>query len=182
MCIISHSTEFVTALCPEIWHVDNGELTHRGKQALVEDAFEDPSRPGSRTVSKAGTPRISRVGTPANGASAATSAANSGDEGSTAPGTGATTPAEGANGDAVIDDLARLALKPKKKKKKTRNEIKASEERKRIRKVNWLSYGGMSFYRAFPPWIISKESLPPSDHTRSGADHTGEREPDTDSD
>lgn len=144
VCIISHSTEFVTALCPEIWHVDNGELTHKGKQNLVEDAFDDPSRPGSRTTSKAGTPRngVSRVGTPLNGASAATSAANSGDEGeSTAPGTGATTPAEGD----VIDDLARMALKPKKKKKKTRNEIKASEERKRIRKVNWLSYGGEYF-------------------------------------
>ena len=141
VCIISHSTEFVTALCPEIWHVDNGELTHKGKVALVEDAFDDPSRPGSRTTSKAGTPRISRVGTPA-ASSVATSAANSGDEGTG----GTNTPAEGAGADGVIDDLAKMALKPKKKKKKTRNEIKASEERKRIRKVNWLSYGGMSLF------------------------------------
>jgi elongation factor 3 len=103
VCIISHSTEFVTALCPEIWHVDAGELTQKGKVVLVEDAFDDPSRPASRTTSKAGTPRgaLSKVGTPANGTpagSTATSAANSGAEDAT-------------------DGLAKLALKPKKKKK-----------------------------------------------------------------
>lgn len=82
VCIISHSVEFVSALCPEIWHVDNGELTHKGKVALVEDAFDNPSMPNSRTTSKSGTPRISRVGTPASGmSSAATSAANSDEEG-----------------------------------------------------------------------------------------------------
>ncbi|RSH81523.1 hypothetical protein EHS25_006145 [Saitozyma podzolica] len=128
VCIISHSTEFVTALCPEIWHVDAGELTQKGKVVLVEDAFDDPSRPASRTTSKAGTPRgaLSKVGTPANGTpagSAATSAANSGAE------------------DAA-DGLAKLALKPKKKKKLTRNEVKAQEERRRLRKLNWLTYGG----------------------------------------
>jgi elongation factor 3 len=164
VCIISHSTEFVTALCPEIWHVDAGELTQKGKVVLVEDAFDDPSRPASRTTSKAGTPRgaLSKVGTPANGTpagSAATSAANSGAE------------------DAA-DGLAKLALKPKKKKKVsrrfrigyvyparvmfghvapciplyafsltrqlTRNEVKAQEERRRLRKLNWLTYGGES--------------------------------------
>lgn len=123
VCIISHSTEFVTALCPEIWHVDNGELTHKGKVALVEDAFDEPSRPSSRTTSKAGTPRtaMSAAGTP--GTSAAPSAANSGAEDAT-------------------DSLAKLALKPKKKKKLTRNEMKAQEERRRLRKLNWLTYGG----------------------------------------
>ena len=102
VCIISHSTEFVTALCPEIWHVDKGELTHKGKVGLVEDAFEDPSRPVSRTTSKAGTPRN---GTPTLGlmsgkTSAATSAANSG--------------AEDAG-----NDLAKLGLRKKKKKVNT---------------------------------------------------------------
>lgn len=124
VCIISHSVEFVSALCPEIWHVDNGELTHKGKVALIEDAFDEPSRPTSRTTSKAGTPRTalsSAAGTP--GTSAAPSAANS--------------DAEGA-----ADGLAKLALKPKKKKKMTRNDLKLQEERRRIRKVNWLSYGG----------------------------------------
>jgi elongation factor 3 len=124
VCIISHSTEFVTALCPEIWHVDNGELTHKGKVALVEDAFDEPSRPSSRTTSKAGTPRTtSAVGTP--GSSAAPSAANSDVEG-------------------TEESLAKLALRgPKiKKKKMTRNDLKAQAERRQLRKLNWLNYGG----------------------------------------
>jgi elongation factor 3 len=140
VCIISHSTEFVSALCPELWHVDLGELTHRGKVALVEDAFDDPSRPSSRSTSKAGTPRTGTPGLASGVTSASTSAANSG--------------AEDAG-----DHLAKLALKPKKKKKvsvavlfsldisadeeqMTRNELKAQEERRRLRKLNWLTYGG----------------------------------------
>lgn len=124
VCIISHSTEFVSALCPEIWHVDNGELTHKGKVAIIEDAFDDPSRPSSRTTSKAGTARTSRV-TSAAPSTAASSAANSGAE-------------------EAADDLAKLGLgKPKKKKKMTRNELKAQEERRRLRKLNWLNYGGV---------------------------------------
>jgi len=132
VCIISHSVEFVSALCPEIWHVDNGELTHKGKVALVEDAFDEPSRPTSRTTSKAGTPRTaSVVGTP--GTSAAPSAANSDAEDAT-------------------DSLAKLALKPKKKKKMTRNEIKAQEARRAKRKLDWLSYGGESSQSGRPGW------------------------------
>lgn len=142
VCIISHSTEFVSALCPEIWHVDNGELTHKGKVALVEDAFDDPSRPTSRSTSKAGTPRTGTPGLTSGRTSTATSAANSGVEDN-------------------VDHLAKLALKPKKKKKvscamthlmsvasemvqMTRNEMKAQEERRRLRKLNWLTYGGES--------------------------------------
>lgn len=104
MCIISHSVEFVNALCPEIWNVDAGVLTQKGKVVALDDAFDDASRPGSRTVSKAGTARsaLSRVGTPGIAtpadSSAATSAANSGAE-------------------DVADGVAKLALKPKKKKK-----------------------------------------------------------------
>lgn len=122
VCIISHSTEFVSALCPEIWHVDNGQLTHKGKVAIIEDAFEDPSRPSSRTTSKAGTARTSRVNSAAP-STAASSAANSGEE------------------DSPAADLARLKLKTK--KKMTRNDLKLQEERRRIRKANWLSYGGV---------------------------------------
>lgn len=92
VCIISHSTEFVTALCPEIWNVDNGELTHKGKVALVEDAF-DESRTTSRATSKAGTPRTGTPGPNSTATSAATSAANS----------------------DVEQDLAKLVLKKKKK-------------------------------------------------------------------
>ncbi|OXC66078.1 hypothetical protein AYX13_05124 [Cryptococcus neoformans] len=126
VCIISHSTEFVTALCPEIWHVDAGVLTHQGKVALVEDAFDDPSRPGSRVASKAGTPRTV-PGTPGTA-------------------TGTATPAESVGTDGTVDDvadgLAKLMEKKKKKKKMTRNELKAQEERRRLRKLNWLTYGG----------------------------------------
>jgi elongation factor 3 len=33
--------------------------------------------------------------------------------------------------------------KPKKKKKMTRNELKAQEDRRKLRKLNWLTYGGV---------------------------------------
>ncbi|KAL7419117.1 [NU+] prion formation protein 1 [Cryptotrichosporon argae] len=125
VCIISHSHEFVQALCPEIWNVDAGQLTSIGKQVLADDNFDPDSAPISRVASMAGTPRGAGTATPTTAAnSVATSAVTS-----------------AANSD-VEDDLAKLALKPKKKKKKTRNEIKASEERKRLRKLKWLTYGG----------------------------------------
>ncbi|WRT66072.1 uncharacterized protein IL334_003024 [Kwoniella shivajii] len=120
VCIISHSQEFVSALCPEIWHVDNGELTHKGKVAIVEDAFDNPSVPTSRATSKAGTPRTV-PGTPGT-ATPSGSAAPSGTE-------------------EIVDGVAKLIVK-RKKKKMTRNDLKAQEERRRIRKLNWLSYGG----------------------------------------
>jgi len=122
VCIISHNLEFVNALCPEIWNVDAGRLTHIGKVAIIDDAFDDvkPSRVGSRM----GTPR--GAATPANGTSgvntAATSAANS-----AAP--------SDADGDVPQPKL-------KKKKKLTRNEQKATEARRAKRKLDWLSYGG----------------------------------------
>ena len=102
VCIISHSHEFVSALCPEIWNVEGGELTAKGKVALVEDAFDDPSRPTSRTTSKAGTPRTATPGLLSGATSTVTSAANSGAE-------------------DLGDDLKKLALKPKKKKKVSRH-------------------------------------------------------------
>lgn len=39
--MISHNEEFLTALCPEIWRVEAGKLTHQGKQAVAETNFED---------------------------------------------------------------------------------------------------------------------------------------------
>lgn len=39
--MISHNEEFCGALCPEQWHVDNGELTLGGKVAVASDRFED---------------------------------------------------------------------------------------------------------------------------------------------
>ncbi|WWC89603.1 uncharacterized protein L201_004528 [Kwoniella dendrophila CBS 6074] len=126
VCIISHSQEFVSALCPEIWHVDNGELTHKGKVALIEDAFDNPSGANSRVASKAGTPR--------NG--------NSTPAGTSTPGTATPSGSAAPSGtDEIVDGVAKVMLK-KKKKKMTRNELKAQDERRRIRKLNWLSYGG----------------------------------------
>lgn len=128
VCIISHSTEFVTALCPEIWHVDQGRLTQQGKVAVLDEAFDDPSRPTSRTTSARGTPR---GGGSTVGGTPATSA------GGTPAGSGAE---DGAKG--LADGVARLVVR--KKKKKTRNQLKEQEERRRIRKLNWLNYGGES--------------------------------------
>lgn len=107
--IISHNHEFVSALCPETWYVDNGRLTQQGKAAVVEEAFLDK---GSGT----NTPARSRLQTPI--ASASVTPAGSGTEQS---------PAQ-----PVM----------KRKKKLTRNQIKARDERRRLRKLRWLSEGG----------------------------------------
>ena len=134
--IISHNEEFVTALCkymprarsmpatsdpthysgPEIWNIEEGRMMHKGKIAVVEDAFAVKSPKGSGS----NTPALSRTQTPA--ASAAATPAGSGAEDNKAGGT-STPPI-------------------KKKKKLTRNQIKAQEERRRIRKINWLTFGG----------------------------------------
>ncbi|EJD03132.1 uncharacterized protein FOMMEDRAFT_123325 [Fomitiporia mediterranea MF3/22] len=115
--IISHNTEFVSALCPETWHIESGRMTHKGKVAVVEDAFADGKTPkGTPRGSGANTPVRSRVQTPA--ASAAGTPVASGTEGN-AP-----------------------AVPVVKKKKKTRNQLKAQEERRRLRMSNWLAFGG----------------------------------------
>ncbi|OCH95177.1 hypothetical protein OBBRIDRAFT_788641 [Obba rivulosa] len=112
--IISHNEEFVTALCPEIWNVDAGRMTFKGKQAVVEDAFEVKSAKGSGN----NTPARSRLQSPI--ASMAGTPAGSGDE----------------------DKAAAGNPSVKKKKKLTRNQMKLQEERRRIRKLNWLAFGG----------------------------------------
>ena len=102
-----------TASGPEIWYIDAGRMTHKGKTAVVEDAFADAKSPKGSGVN---TPAKSRTQTPA-GSSAATPA-GSGTEDKDGP---------------------RLASK---KKKLTRNQVKAQEERRRLRKLNWLTFGG----------------------------------------
>lgn len=67
--------EFVSALCPEIWNVDGGRLTHKGKAAIIDEAFE--SAPGSRVVTPGGTPGGS---TPGAATPADSTPAGSGDE------------------------------------------------------------------------------------------------------
>ncbi|KAJ7772608.1 P-loop containing nucleoside triphosphate hydrolase protein [Mycena maculata] len=112
--IISHNNEFVSALCPEIWNVDAGRMTHQGKAAIVEDAFLDSKSPkGSGT----NTPARSRLGTPAASVNGTPVGSDAEDGGSPKP---------------VV----------RKKKKMTRNQMKAQEERRRLRKLAWLTHGG----------------------------------------
>jgi elongation factor 3 len=90
-------------------------MTHKGKAAVVEDAFADVKSPkGSRS----NTPVRSRVQSPAASASATPAASGAEDKG--AP-----------------------SVPGMKKKKLTRNQLKAQEERRRLRKLNWLQYGGL---------------------------------------
>lgn len=107
--------EFVGALCPEIWNVDAGRLTHKGKAAIVDEAFEE--KPGSRATSRLASRNASKANSPAG--SAPGSAANSGDEREL-----------GADG---------LPIPVVKKKKMTRKQLKDREERRRLRTVRFLS-------------------------------------------
>lgn len=91
-------------------------MTHKGKAAVVEEAFADfksPRGSGSNTPvrSRVQTPIASAAGTPA-----ASGAEDKGSHGSAVP---------------VV-----------KKKKLTRNQMKVQEERRRLRKLNWLQFGG----------------------------------------
>ncbi|EIN11824.1 hypothetical protein PUNSTDRAFT_119056 [Punctularia strigosozonata HHB-11173 SS5] len=113
--IISHNEEFISALCSEVWNVENGRMTHKGKASVVEDAFDD-----------AKSPKGSGANTPA------------GRKGRTPAASAAATPA--ASGDEAQDGTSTPPVK--KKKKMTRNQIKAQEERRKKRKLDWLSFGG----------------------------------------
>ncbi|ORY74783.1 P-loop containing nucleoside triphosphate hydrolase protein [Leucosporidium creatinivorum] len=118
---ISHNQEFVGALCPEIWNVEGGELTHKGKAAIVDEAFE--SNPASARATPAGTPG---PGTPAVSTPAESTPAGSGDEARAA-----------ATIAGVEDSLNFKAAKGK--KKMSRKQMKEREERRRLRTVAWLS-------------------------------------------
>ncbi|KAF9263379.1 hypothetical protein L218DRAFT_959403 [Marasmius fiardii PR-910] len=113
--IISHNHEFVSALCPEIWQIEGGHMTHKGKAAIVDDAFLDKKGSGTST------PVRSRLATPVASTNA-TPAGSGAEDGAT--GTGTATPPI------------------RKKKKLTRNQAKAQEERRRLRKLHWLTHGG----------------------------------------
>ncbi|KAK3627250.1 [NU+] prion formation protein 1 [Elasticomyces elasticus] len=111
--MISHNEEFVGALCPEQWHVDNGRLTQKGHLAVSMDRFED-SRPGS---------------------SMASSAANSSVVSSAAPSTNGT-----PSGSAQVSEAeGDMKFKAKKKKKMTRQQMKDQEVRRRLRHIEWLN-------------------------------------------
>lgn len=116
VCVISHNLEFVHTVCPEIWNVNAGVLTIEGKAAQIEDAPEEKGvktpKPGSRAASRVASAAASAANSASN--SAANSAAEDGSSVSSVP-------------------------KPKKKKKMTRNELKAQEERRRLRTLRFLS-------------------------------------------
>jgi elongation factor 3 len=90
-------------------------MTHQGKAAVVEEAFADAK---SARGSGANTPARSRLQTPIASATG--------------------TPA----GSGVEDGTAKASPLIRKKKKPTRNQLKAQEERRRLRKLHWLQVGG----------------------------------------
>lgn len=88
-------------------------MTHKGKVAVVEDAFADGKSPkGTPKGSGANTPVRSRM------SSAVPTPAGSGTEGNAIP------------------------MPVVKKKKLTRNQVKARDERRRLRHLYWLANGG----------------------------------------
>ena len=114
--IISHNQEFISALCPEIWKVENGRIVSKQRTDIASENFAD----ASQTSTPAGTEPNSAA--PSAPGSAAPSAPQSGDENDE-------------------EDMSKLKAK-KGKKKLTRNEKKAQEERRRLRLSRWLMYGG----------------------------------------
>jgi elongation factor 3 len=110
--LISHSEEFVGALCSEQWHVMDGRVAQRGHALLSLDRFEDGSRPGSGLNS----PGLSSAAASTAGNSAVSSAVNSG-----------------------VEDNAALQFKAKKKRKMTKKEVKEREVRRRLRHIDWLN-------------------------------------------
>lgn len=123
--IISHNNEFISALCPELWHVDAGRIVSKTKTDVASDNFADDSAAPSAAATPGTATPTTGTATPA--VTAPTSAANS----------GANTPAHNSDD----EDMSKLKAK-KGKKKLTRNEKKAQEERRRLRLNNWLQYGG----------------------------------------
>ncbi|KAI7505025.1 ABC transporter domain-containing protein [Hortaea werneckii] len=111
--MISHNEEFVGALCPEQWHVNDGRLTQKGHLAVNLDRFED-SKP----------------------ASAISSAVASSNVSSQAPSTEGTPSASAQASDAEGD----MKFKAKKKRTKlTRAQQKDREVRRRLRHIDWLN-------------------------------------------
>lgn len=120
---ISHNQEFVNALCGEIWNVEAGVLTHKGKAAVDDGAFESNPQSGINTPA---------AGTPLPGTPALTTPAGS------APGTPMTSTPAGS-GDEVGADGELKFKAAKGKKKLTRKEMKAREDRRRARTLAFLS-------------------------------------------
>lgn len=116
--MISHSEEFVSALCPEQWHIADGRLTQKGHLAVNLDRFDDSPRPGSSLASSAF-------------ASSNVSSAVSSAQG-TPSGSGAQSEAEGG-------PQEEMKFRARKKKKMTRAQQKEREVRRRLRHIEWLN-------------------------------------------
>ncbi|BGP08164.1 [NU+] prion formation protein 1 [Rhodotorula toruloides] len=113
---ISHNQEFVGALCGEIWAVDGGRLTMRGKASVDDGAFD--SNPASRI----GTPGAA---TPASADTPADTPVQSGD-------------------DRAAQTIERAGEELKFKaargrRKLTRKQLKEREDRRRARTLAFLS-------------------------------------------
>jgi elongation factor 3 len=152
---ISHNVEFVSALCPERWEVDNGVLTHRGKVrfvrlhgfrkfirkkkvSLVEDSFDAfEARAESRETSRSNTPSVSKgAARMAAKLAARTPGSGKNSEESSAANTPIATPA--GSGDEAASPTA-APLPKVSKKKLTRKQVKDREERRRQRTLDFLT-------------------------------------------
>ncbi|KAG7806844.1 hypothetical protein KL921_004638 [Ogataea angusta] len=102
--MISHNSEFVGALCPEQWIVENGEMVKKGVTEIDQSKFEDNG--GESAQSRAAAEMVNK---PA--------------------------PLKKKDDD---DSPANIKVRTR-KKKMTRNEKKAQEERRRLRHLEWLS-------------------------------------------
>ena len=110
VALISHNDEFVGALCPEVWRVENGRVAHKSNSlAVALDRFEDGGGSG------AGSSAVSSLA-PSAEVSAAPSAVNSEDE-----------------------KAGELKFRAAKKKKMTKKQVKEREVRRRLRYIEWLN-------------------------------------------
>ncbi|KAI5296059.1 hypothetical protein KEM52_005872 [Ascosphaera acerosa] len=110
--MISHNEEFVGALCPEQWHIEDGRMTRRTIGSVNLDRFEDQGAFFSPSASAG----------PSTVASSVVSSA-----------------APSAYTSAAEDDGGELKFRAKKKKKMTKKQLKEREVRRRLRHIEWLN-------------------------------------------
>lgn len=113
--VISHNSEFVSALCSEHWMVENGRVTSAIRTAADISRFEGGLAPGSTPASSV----------PSAVTSAAASAA-------------ASATSSAVNSDAE-DEMKFKGRKFPKKKKLTKKQVKEREVRRRLRHIEWLN-------------------------------------------
>jgi len=136
--MISHNMQFIEALCTEIWNVDKGQIMDKYKTALAGEHFTEGEN-GADTPDGASTPGIATPAGKATPVPASRVASRLNSKAGTPVSSAAATPAGSDNED---QDMSKLKAAKGKKKKLTRNEKKAQEERRRLRLSKWLTYGG----------------------------------------